>query len=84
MQRLHPLLAKVVLRYPQKSLVPPIDIDGVIHLIRVEEVIKAELNETMRQQLLRELRNHWLLQQLTVLQRRLLHDSADTSGSQPR
>ena len=60
LKRLHPLLAKVVERYPEKALIPPIDIDGTVHLIRVEEILRAELDDSLRQQLLVEQRNRWL------------------------
>ena len=82
LRRLHPLLAKVVERYPEKALIPPIDLDGTVHLIRVEEILKAELNDSLRQQLLVEQRNRWLAEQMRRLQLRIL-DVAATVGEDP-
>ena len=82
LRRLHPLLAKVVERYPEKALIPPIDLDGTVHLIRVEEILRAELNDSLRQQLLVEQRNRWLAEQMRRLQLRIL-DGAATAGENP-
>lgn len=81
LKRLHPLLAKVVERYPEKALIPPIDIDGKVHLIRVEGIVRAELDDSLRQQLLVEQRTQWLAQQMRRIQLRIL-DEADIAGGE--
>ena len=43
----------------------------MVHLIRVESVRKAQLDEAMRSQLLQELRFEWLEEQLQQLQARI-------------
>jgi len=72
LQRLHPLLARVVERYEEGDVVPPLDLEGTVHLIRVESVRKAQLDEAMRSQLLQELRLEWLDGQLLRLQSRII------------
>jgi parvulin-like peptidyl-prolyl isomerase len=72
LQRLHPLLIRVVERYEEGDVVPPLDIEGTVHLIRVESVRKAQLDEAMRSQLLQEMRLEWLDGQLLRLQARII------------
>lgn len=50
---------------------PPLDLDGMVHLIRVESIRKAQLDEVMRSLLLQELRNEWLEEQLLQLRARI-------------
>ena len=71
LHRLNPLLARVVERYGPGEITPPLDLDGMVHLIRVESVRKAQLDEAMRSQLLQELRFEWLEEQLQQLQARI-------------
>lgn len=82
-RRLNPLLAKVVERYPERALIPPIDLDGTVHLIRVETVQRAELNEGTRERLLLDQRNRWLADQLKRLQRRILETKAAAPSNPP-
>ena len=82
-RRLNPLLAKVVERYPEKALIPPIDLDGTVHLIRVEAVKRAELNDSTRQRLLVDQRNRWLADQLKRLQRRILETRSAAAAHPP-
>jgi|694.fasta_scaffold35558_3 hypothetical protein len=79
MQRLHPLLARMVSRYAVRSVVPPIDIDGTIHLVRIESIQRAELDDRVRGRLLLELREAWLAEQVARLQARLLVEPATTT-----
>ncbi|MCS5692039.1 peptidylprolyl isomerase [Cyanobium sp. FGCU-6] len=72
LQRLHPLLARVVSRYAERAVVPPIDIDGTVHLVRIESIQRAELDERVRGRLLLELREAWLAEQMARLQDRML------------
>lgn len=70
LDQLHPLLARAAERYGPGVLIPPLEINGQVHLIRVEALKKASLDEPMRQRLLLELRQQWLQEQLdTVLNR---------------
>lgn len=43
----------------------------MVHLIRVESIRKAQLDEVMRSLLLQELRNEWLEEQLLQLRARI-------------
>ncbi|QEY31785.1 peptidylprolyl isomerase [Synechococcus sp. RSCCF101] len=58
--QLHPLIARILRRHEPGTLVPPVDIDGTVHLIRVEERSPARLDAALRQRLLNELRDRWL------------------------
>lgn len=70
LDQLHPLLARAAERYGPGVLIPPLEINGQAHLLRVEALKKASLDEPMRQRLLVELRQQWLHEQLdTVLNR---------------
>lgn len=71
LRQLNPLLAKVVRRYAPGELIPPHDINGCVHLMRVESLESAQLDEPLRQQLLGQLRGQWLARQLSTLQQRL-------------
>jgi parvulin-like peptidyl-prolyl isomerase len=77
--QLHPLLARAAERYGPGVLIPPLDLNGRVHLLRVEALNKARLDATMRQRLLLELRQQWLDHQL----QRLLERLADETSSQP-
>lgn len=68
---LHPVMAQVVRRHPPGTLIPPLDISGMQHLVRVEAFEAAQLTEPIRQQLLAELRGRWLGDQLGQLRQRL-------------
>lgn len=70
-QKLHPVMAQVVRRHPPGSLFPPLDINGMQHIVRVESFEPAQLSESIRQQLLTELRSRWLGEQLGQLRQRL-------------
>jgi parvulin-like peptidyl-prolyl isomerase len=74
---LHPVMAQVVRRHPPGTLIPPLDIGGMQHLVRVEAFEAAQLTEPIRQQLLGELRSRWLGEQLGHLRQRLAQATSD-------
>lgn len=71
LDQLHPLLARAAERYGTGVLIPPLEINDQVHLIRVEDLKKASLDEPMRQRLLLELRQQWLNEQLGMVLNRL-------------
>lgn len=74
-QQLNPLLARVVRRYRPGVLIPPLDINGCVHLMRIESLQPAQLDGPLREQLVLSLRSQWLRQQLAHLRQRLLQDA---------
>jgi len=70
--RLNPLLTRVVRRYQPGELIPPLDINGVVHLIRVDSHQAGRLDDQLRGQLLEECRNRWQREQLLLLRDRLM------------
>ena len=81
LDQLHPLLARAAERYEPGALIPPLEINGQVHLIRVESLNKASLDEPMRQRLLVELRQQWLSEQLASVMKRLSTDPSTPSVS---
>jgi parvulin-like peptidyl-prolyl isomerase len=81
LKQLHPLLAKVVRRYAPGELIPPHDINGTVHLMRVESLESAQLDEPLRQHLLGQLRGQWLTRQLATLHKRLQGERQDDPTS---
>jgi hypothetical protein len=79
--QLHPVLARVAERYGPGVLIPPLDLNGRVHLLRVEALQKASLDGTMRQRLLLELRQQWLDQQLQGLLERLADETSAPPAS---
>lgn len=71
LEKLHPLLARVAERYAPGALIPPLQLNDRVHLIRVERLEKASLDEGMQQRLLADFRQQWLHDQLQAVQRRL-------------
>lgn len=85
LDQLHPLLARAAERYGPGALIPPLDLNGRVHLLRVEALTKASLDGPMRQRLLQELRQQWLDQHLQTLLRRLAGEAApDPAAAQTR
>ena len=74
--RLNPLLMRVVRRYQPGELIPPLDVNGVVHLIRVDSLQAGRLDEQVRGQLLDECRNRWQREQLLLLRDRLMQLAA--------
>ena len=72
LNRLNPLLMRVVLKYQPGELIPPLDINGVVHLIRVDSLQVGRLDDKVRGQLLDECRNRWQREQLLLLRDRLM------------
>lgn len=79
--QLNPVLMRVVRRYGTGELIPPLDIGGVVHLIRVESVQPARLDDRLREQLLLECRSLWLRDQLQRLRDRLMQVSPPMEAS---
>lgn len=71
-QQLNPLLARAVRRYRPGVLIPPLDVNGRVHLMRIESLQPAQLDPALRQQLLAGLRSQWLRTQITRLRHKLL------------
>jgi parvulin-like peptidyl-prolyl isomerase len=65
--RLNPLLMRVVRRYQPGELIPPLDLKGVVHLIRVDSLQPGRLDDQLRAQLLDECRSRWQREQLVLL-----------------
>jgi hypothetical protein len=82
-QKLHPVMAQVVRRHPPGTLIPPLDISGMQHLVRVESFEAAQLSEPIRQQLLGELRSRWLGEQLGHLRQRLARSQPQPPAAVP-
>lgn len=72
LDKLHPLLARVAECYDPGAPIPPLDINGTAHLIRVEQFNKAQLDGPMRQRLLSELCQQWISDELHQLLQRLV------------
>jgi parvulin-like peptidyl-prolyl isomerase len=72
-EKLNPHLARLVERYKPGELIPPIELQESPHLIRIERFDKARLDDGMRQQLLLEMRQKWLLEQMNAALKRLRH-----------
>lgn len=77
-QQLNPLLARVVRRYKPGVLIPPLDVNGRVHLMRIESLQPAQLDGSLREQLLLRLRSQWLSEQMLRLRLRLLQTAAAT------
>jgi hypothetical protein len=58
-------------------LIPPLDISGRVHLMRVESLQPAQLDGPLQDQLLTRLRNRWLNQQLVRLREPILEAADD-------
>ena len=79
-QQLNPLLARVVRRYRPGVLIPPLDVNGRVHLMRIESLQPAQLDAALREQLLLRLRGQWLSGQLLRLRLRLLQAAVPTTA----
>jgi parvulin-like peptidyl-prolyl isomerase len=64
---LHPSLAQLLHTSPVGEVQPPVPIDNWQIVVRVEELIPAQLNELIQQRLLQENFEIWLQEQLTQL-----------------
>lgn len=75
-QQLNPLLSRVVRRYRPGVLIPPLDVNGRVHLMRIESLQPAQLDGAVREHLLMRLRSQWLSAQLLRIRLRLLQAAA--------
>jgi parvulin-like peptidyl-prolyl isomerase len=62
---LKPEISAAVFAATPPKIIKPIVTSSGVHLIRVEELIKLQLNETVRQKILAKLFDAWLRQQVT-------------------
>jgi parvulin-like peptidyl-prolyl isomerase len=70
-RQLNPLLERVVRRYNPLELIPPLDVNGNVHLMRIESLEPARLDEQLHRQIVQQLRHEWLQSQLELLRQRL-------------
>lgn len=70
-RQLNPLLERVVRRYSPLELIPPLDINGNVHLMRIESLEPARLDQQLHRQIVQQLRHEWLQSQLEFLRQRL-------------
>lgn len=73
-RQLNPLLERVVRRYSPNELIPPLDINGHVHLMRIESLEPARLDRQLHRQIVQQLRHEWLQNQLAALHQRLKDD----------
>lgn len=66
---IHPKLVQLLSISQPSQLWPPIPLGEWLLIVRLEKLIPAQLNELMRQRLLRELFEAWLQEQLNQLSR---------------
>jgi hypothetical protein len=64
--RLRPALRQILMRTRLGKVHAPIKLDGWTVIIRLEQIISAVLDKTMRQRLLDRLFNEWMQQQLVA------------------
>jgi len=57
----HPIITKILKQSQAGQLSPPIEIGEWIIIVRLEKYISAELDENMKQRMLRELFQNWLI-----------------------
>lgn len=60
----HPVLAKLLAISQPGQLLPPTRLDGWIVIVRLEQLLAAQMDEAMQQQLLTELFEHWVQEQI--------------------
>lgn len=60
----HPSFAHILSSNPPGQLMPPIQLEEWVAILRIEQYIPAQLDEAMRQRLLDELFENWLQTQL--------------------
>jgi parvulin-like peptidyl-prolyl isomerase len=65
LQKLHPALAKILITSQPQQLLPPIQIESLIVIARLEKFIRVQLDNSLRQRLLNELFQTWLKAQIT-------------------
>ena len=65
LQSLHPTLVNILLKSQPQQLSQPTQIGNVILIVRLEKILPAQLDRSMRQRLLNERFNQWLQTQMT-------------------
>jgi parvulin-like peptidyl-prolyl isomerase len=65
LQSLHPTLANILSKSQPQQLSPPIQINNLLIIVRLEKLLPAQLDRSMRQRLLNERFNQWLQAQMT-------------------
>lgn len=65
LQSLHPTLVNILLKSQPQQLSQPTQIGNVILIVRLEKILPAQLDRSMRQRLLNERFNQWLQTQIT-------------------
>ncbi|MFQ4146041.1 peptidylprolyl isomerase [Chlorogloeopsis sp. ULAP02] len=65
LQTLHPVLAKLLLASQPQQLLPPTQVGDWIIIIRLEKLLTAKLEPSMRQRLINERFNQWLQMQVS-------------------
>ncbi|MFO5472504.1 MAG: peptidylprolyl isomerase [Dolichospermum sp.] len=65
LQSLHPTLVNILSRSQPQQLSPPTQINNVLVIVRLEKLLPAQLDRSMRQRLLNERFNQWLQAQMT-------------------
>ena len=65
LQSLHPTLVNILSRSQPQQLSPPTQINNVLVIVRLEKLLPAQLDRSMRQRLLNERFNQWLQTQMT-------------------
>ena len=74
----HPTLAKMLANSKPGQLWPPNQLGEWVVIVRLEQFLPAQLDETMRRRLLNECFNHWIdeqLQQMSVVPDSVVPDS---------
>jgi parvulin-like peptidyl-prolyl isomerase len=62
----HPLLANLLTRSQPGQLLPPTRLNDWVVIVRLEQLLPAQLNDAMRQQLLNELFETWVKERLDI------------------
>ncbi|MFM5892617.1 MAG: peptidylprolyl isomerase [Dolichospermum sp.] len=66
LQSLHPTLVNILSKSQPKQLLPPTQINNVLVIVRLERLLPAQLDNSMRQRLVNERFNQWLQEQIKV------------------
>ncbi|MDM9382605.1 peptidylprolyl isomerase [Chlorogloeopsis sp. ULAP01] len=66
LQALHPVLAKLLLSCQPQQLLPPTQVGDWIVIVRLEKLLTAKLEASMRQRLINERFHQWLQMQISA------------------
>lgn len=67
LQSLHPTLANILAKSQPHQLLPPVQINNLLVIVRLEKLLPAQLDRPLRQRLLNEKFNQWLQAQMTEI-----------------